>query len=321
MFRARTSSRLQAQRAQRTIVARRTRAARRASSFWDRHLHYVFLLPLVVGLALLVAFPLAYGFYYSFTSYRLLSVEAVNWIGLSNYERIVQDPTFRAAAWNTLRFGLIAIHVEFLIALGLSLLLARQVRGIGALRTLFIIPYMVGGVLVGFQYRWFFNDQFGMANNILLEFGLIDRPIAWLVRHPMESVIAASIWHTAPFTAMLLLAGILAVPRDLYEAAAIDGASRFRQFRDITLPLLLPLMILVLTLRYLAVPPIFDFVYVMTEGGPALKTDMLMTFVFRTALEKGQFGVGSAASYLILGFQLLLIGAQFRAIQRLRKGM
>lgn len=288
---------------------------------WDRHFHYVLLLPLVVALGALVAFPLLYGLYYSFTSYRLLSMTPARWVGLSNYERVLRDPVFRDAARHTLEFGLIAVTLEFLIALGLALLLARQMRGIGALRALFVVPYMVGGVLVGFQYRWFFNDQFGMANNILLELGIIDRPIAWLVRHPMASIIAASIWHTAPFTAMLLLAGLLAIPREIYEAAEIDGASRLQQFRSITVPLLAPLMILVLTLRFLAVPPVFDFIYVMTEGGPALKTDVLMTYIFRTAIQKGFFGVGSAASYLILVLQLALIAIQLRIVQGLRRGM
>jgi ABC-type sugar transport system permease subunit len=305
-----------------TIATAPPQAQLRVRAGWfDRHFHYALLVPLVAALGALVAFPLAYGLYYSFTSYRLLSMVPTRWVGLDNYERILRDRTFRAAVLHTLEFGLISVHLEFLIAFGLALLLARQVAGIGVLRTLFVIPYMVGGVLVGFQYRWFFNDQFGMANNILLELGIIDRPVAWLVRYPMESIIAASIWHTAPFTAMLLLAGLLAVPRELYDAASVDGASRFQQFRDVTVPMLLPLMILVLTLRYLAVPPIFDFVYVLTEGGPALKTDVMMTYIFRTAIQKGQFGVGSAASYAILALQLVLIAAQLRIIQRLRRGM
>jgi ABC-type sugar transport system permease subunit len=288
--------------------------------WWDRHFHYALLLPLVVGLAALVAFPLLYGLYYSFTNYRLLSAAPAEWVGLRNYERLLHDRIFVNAVKHTLWFGLVAIHLEFAIAMLLAVLLARQVRGIGALRTLFVIPYMVGGVLVGFQFRWFFNDQFGMANSILLELHLIDRPIAWLVRHPLESIIAASIWHTAPFTAMLLLAGLLAVPSDLYDAAAVDGASRFRRFRDITLPTLLPLILLVLTMRYLAVLPLFDVVYTLTEGGPALKSDVVMTYVFRTAIQKGTFGIGSAASYLMLVAQLTLVVLQIVVVQRIRRG-
>ncbi len=277
--------------------------------------------PLVVALLGLVAFPLGYGLYYSFTSYRLLSTDPIEWVGLRNYTRVLENPAFRAAAKNTAVFGFWALSIEFLVAMGLALLLARQIRGIGVLRTLFVIPYMVGGVLVGFQYRWFFNDQFGFANNILLEVGLIERPIAFLVRYPMGSVVAASVWHTAPFTAMLLLAGLLAVPSELYESAAVDGAGALQQFRNITLPLMLPLMILVLTLRLTAIPPVFDHIWVMTQGGPALKTDVVMTYVFRTAIEKGIFGLGAAASYIILLVQLVLLIVQLQVIQRIRRGV
>jgi multiple sugar transport system permease protein len=292
----------------------------RLSRQWERYFHYALLLPLIVGLAVLIGFPLLYGLYYSFTNYRLLSADAPRWIGLDNYVRLFGDADFRAAAWHTAIFGLFGIHLEFVIAFGLALLLARQVRGIGLLRTLYLIPYMVGGVLVGFQYRWFFNDQFGLANNFLVGLGVIDSPIAWLVRYPMASVIAASIWHTAPFTAMLLLAGLLAIPDELYQASAIDGAGRVQQFCFVTLPMLLPLIVLVLTLRYLAVPPVFDHIMVMTGGGPALQTDVLMTYIVRTAVQKGLFGRGAAASYLLLLIQMLLLVWQLRVIQRLRHG-
>lgn len=287
----------------------------------DRNFHYLLIIPLVVALLALVAFPLGYGLYYSFTNYRLLSTQATEWVGLRNYQRTLDNPAFRDAVKHTAVFGFWAIGIEMIVAMGIALLLARQVRGIGIARTLYLIPYMVGGVLVGFQYRWFFNDQFGFANNILLQLHIIDRPIAWLVRYPMESVIAASIWHTAPFTAMLLLAGLLAVPNDLYEAASVDGASSFRKFRDVTFPFILPLFLLVLTMRLLSVPPVFDHIWVMTQGGPAMKTDVVMSYVFRTAIEKGNFGLGSAASFLILAGQLVLLVAQMRVIQRIRRGM
>jgi multiple sugar transport system permease protein len=306
---------------QRQSADRSERLTARLQRWADRNFHYLLIVPLVVALLALVAFPLGYGLYYSFTNYRLLSTAATEWVGLRNYERTLDNPAFRSAVKHTAVFGFWAIGIEMIVAMVIALLLSRQVRGIGIARTLYLIPYMVGGVLVGFQYRWFFNDQFGFANNILLELHIIDRPIAWLVRYPMESVIAASVWHTAPFTAMLLLAGLLAVPNDLYEAASVDGASTIRKFRDVTFPFILPLFLLVLTMRLLSVPPVFDHIWVMTQGGPAMKTDVVMSYVFRTAIEKGNFGLGSSAAYLILLGQLVLLLVQMRVIQRIRRGM
>jgi multiple sugar transport system permease protein len=180
------------------------------------------------------------------------------------------------------------------------------------------VPYMVGGVMIGFQYRWFFNDQFGMLNNLLISLGIIQRPVAWLVTYPMESVIAASILHTAPFVTTLLLAGLASLPTELYQAAEVDGASRWAQFRHITLPLLAPLMMLILAIRYLAVPPVFEHIYLMTQGGPAFKTDVLMTYLVRNAYEGGQFGYGSAVAWLITLLQMTLLAFQLRLIRRLR---
>jgi multiple sugar transport system permease protein len=299
-------------------LARRPRGGT-VGAFVEKRFPYILILPMLVAIFALIIFPLLYSLYYSFTSYKLLSAGSDKFIWLNNYWRLItRDDLFWKAFGNTLVFGLYAIHIEFLLGFGLAMLLNRRFPGFRVLRGIILIPYMVGGVLTGFQYRWFFNDQFGMFNNALISLGILNRQVAWLVEYPMASVVAASIWHTTPFVTMILLAGLSSLPEEPYEAAQVDGASGWQKFIYITVPALSPLMVLVLSMRYLAVLPVFEHIWMMTQGGPAMKTEVLMTFIFRQSFGKGMFGYGSAASYVIVVVQMALLVLQTKAIQKLR---
>ena len=298
----------------------RDRRARWALAF-ERHFAYVLTVPTLAVLLLVVIFPLAYSFYLSLTDYHLMK-PTWHFVGIQQYLAVVADPYFLQALRSTLVFTIASVSVEIILGLAIALLLHRSLQAADALRTLFMIPMMTAPILAGFQFRWFFNDQFGLLNNLLLSLGVIRRPIAWLVEGslPMSAVIAASAWQFTPFVALVLLAGLTALPREPFEAAGVDGANSWQQFRHITFPLLLPLILLVLSIRLVDAPRTFDLIQIMTQGGPARQTEVLMIHIYRAAWERFEFGHAAAVSYLIVLMQMAFLALQVRFVWKVRAG-
>lgn len=292
----------------------------RWGSFVDRHFPYLLVVPTLTFILLVIMFPLAYSFAMSFTNFSAAR-ETWRFIGVLNYERLFEDPVFFTAIQVTATYVVATIAAEVLLGYVLALLLSRSLRGAGVVRTAFMLPMMIAPVLAGFQFRFFFNDQFGMLNNLLFAFGLIKTPLAWLGvgNLPMISIIIASVWKSTPFVALVLLAGLLALPREPFEAAEVDGASSWQRFRHLTFPLMLPLLLLALSVRLLDAPRVFDLVYMLTEGGPAQKTEVLMIYVYTEAWQEFQLGFAAAASYVIVLIQMILLAAQVRLIWKIRE--
>jgi multiple sugar transport system permease protein len=182
------------------------------------------------------------------------------------------------------------------------------------MRTILMVPMMFAPILVGFQFRWFFNTNLGLVNNTLVNLGLMpdDARLNWLVDVPlgMISIILATIWMNLPVMTIILLAGTLSLPADIYEAAEVDGASGWQKFRNIMLPLLAPFTYIALAIRSLDVARAFDIVRMMTDGGPAHRTELIWTYVTRLAIEDTKFGLGSAMAWITvivsLGFTIYL---------------
>ena len=203
------------------------------------------LLPAIFFILVVLLFPLIYSLYVSFTPYELLKPNSLKFElagALRNYQRLFADATFWKSVGNTIVFLFLSINLSYVIALGLSQLLSRVTRGQGLMRTLLMVPMMFAPILVGFQFRWFFNANVGLVNNLLFSLGLMQErgQIAWLVDEPlgMFSIIVASIWMNLPVLTIILLAGTLSLPVETFEAADVDGASSWQQFRFITFPLL-----------------------------------------------------------------------------------
>lgn len=288
--------------------------------FLERYFPFALILPSALGTLAIIIFPLLYSLYLSFTSFHLLKPHSNLWVGLRNYREVFQDPTFWTALKNSLLFTVVVVNSELILGLVIALLLSRAIGGQGLLRTFFMIPMMLPPVLVGLQFRWFFNDQFGLLNNILLTFGLINRPIGWLVRPnlAMPSVMLADIWQNTPFMVIVLLAGLLSLPVEPFEAATVDGASAWQRFRYLTLPMLQPLILIALTIRSLdAGRRAFDLILLMTGGGPANVTEVLGTYTFRRAIVDSQFAYGAAISYIdmliTMAFAIYLSRQLFKA--------
>ncbi len=286
---------------------------------------FFLLLPSVVFILAVTGFPLIYSLYVSFTPYELLRPNSLQFewsTALRNYERLLGDDTFWKAVENTVVFLAVSVNLSYIISLALSQLMARVTLAQGLLRTVLMMPMMFAPVLVGFQFRWFYNANVGLVNNILLSLGIIQEQgqIAWLVDEPlgMFAIITASIWMNIPVLTIILLAGTLSLPKDIFEASEVDGASWWQQFRHITFPLLRPFSYIALTILSLDIARAFDIVRIMTDGGPAHRTEMIWTYVTRLAIEDTKFGLGSAMSWVTVGLAVAFTLFFFRQLVKSR---
>lgn len=301
-----------------------SRLARR-SAFERRKLVFpwILLAPTLFVIAAIVIYPMLYSVYVSFTPFNLLRPETFAFDAekmFRNYQRLVEDEVFVGAFFRTIIFMAVTVNLEYVIALGLSQLIARVTWGQGLIRTLLMIPMMFAPVLVGFQYAWFFNATVGLVNNALMSLGLMTTPKAWLVDVPtgILSVGLASMWMNIPVTTIILLAGTLSLPSEVYEAAEVDGASAWQQFRKITMPLLQPFVLIALTVRSLDVGRAYDIVRIMTDGGPANRTEVVWTYVGEMAIQNSRFGLASAMSMVSVVVGVLFTLYLFRQLMKSR---
>jgi multiple sugar transport system permease protein len=270
-----------------------TRALPRNAS--DRALAYVLLAPTVAVLLALTIYPLIYSVKIS------LQGESGNWT-LQNFTRLIGDQFFLSALAHTVVYAAIALTFEFLIGLGLALLLNEQMRGRGVFRALLLLPMMLPPVVVGVVWRLMLNSNFGAVNGTLKRFGLNTDALTWTAspKLAMATVVIADIWQWTPFMFLILLAGLQAIPQEPYEAALIDGASTWQTFRHVTLPLLKPAILIALLLRTMDLLRVFDQIFILTEGGPGFATETVSLYIYRTAFRFSNFGYAAAMSFVLL---------------------
>ena len=284
---------------------------------------WLLILPTLFVIGMVVIYPMLFSLYVSFTPFNLMRPDTFAFAietALRNYERLLSDDVFWQALGNTVLFLTVTVNLEYFIALGLSQLIARVTWGQGLIRTLLMIPMMFAPVLVGFQFAWFFNATVGLVNNVLIGLGLMTDPKAWLVDVPtgMMVLMLASMWMNIPVTTIILLAGTLSLPSEVYEAAEVDGASAWQQFRRITVPLLTPFTLIALTVRSLDVGRAYDIVRIMTDGGPANRTEMIWTYVGEMAIQNSRFGLASAMSMVSVVIGVLFTLYLFRQLIKSR---
>lgn len=299
----------------------------RKTSFYSSQKYFPLYLiaPSLLIIGLVIIYPMLYSTYVSFTPFHLLRPEETFVFAIDtmfrNYVRLFGDDVFWRSLLNTVIFLTLSVNISFLLALAISQLLARVTKGQSAMRTLLMVPMMFAPVLVGFQFAWFFNATVGLVNNALLSMGILSEPKPWLVDEPtgMMAIIMASIWMNVPVMSIILLAGTLSLPRDVYEAAEVDGASSWQRFRHITFPLLQPFIIIALTVLSLDIARAYDIVRIMTGGGPAHRTEMIWTYAGRLAIRGSQFGMASAMSMIGVVLGVLFTLYLFRQLMKSRE--
>ncbi|SPF81582.1 carbohydrate ABC transporter permease [Pseudoprimorskyibacter insulae] len=261
----------------------------------------VLLLPAILILMAVVLIPLLLSLYSSFTSYRLTRPDSItNWIGTFNYEKAAKDENFWAAFGRTVLFLTIALNLEMLFGLGLALMVSKVTKGQRLLRTVMMFPMMFSPILVGFQFKFIFNDNVGLVNNALQSLGLSSTAIPWLVdgKLALFSIAFAEIWMSTSVFGILILAGLYAIPQDPLEAAKVDGCTSWQSFRFVTLPFLMPFIYIAMAIRSLDVARAYDMVQIMTNGGPARRTELLWTLIGRTGYVDAKMGYANAMGYI-----------------------
>ncbi len=294
--------------------------------FWHREQFapFLLLLPAILVLMFVVLLPLIFSLYTSFTGYRLIRPESLwDWVGLRNYRRIFSDGDFWSAFGRTILFLTIALNLEFLLGLGIALLINRITWGQRTLRTIMMFPMMFSPILVGYQFKFIFNDNIGILNNALYSLGLSEGGIAWLVDKYLSvfSILFAEIWMSTSVFAILLLAGLFSMPRDPLEAAKVDGCNPWQAFRHITLPFLMPFVFIAMTIRSLDVARAYDIVDVMTGGGPAGRTELLWTLIARVGYDNSRMGQANAMAYVSILLSIAFTYYFFTKLLAARKYM
>lgn len=241
---------------------------------------------------------------------------APEFVGLANYTRVLSDPYFWKALWNTAIIVLVVVHVELLLGLGMALLFASGLLARPLLLAVVLAPYAVSEASAVVMWRFLFDPTVGLATQALQAVGLPIIEYSIFPSHGITMVILLSVWMNLPFTFIILYAARLSVPGELYEAAAIDGASPWARFRNITMPLLLPAMLIAMLFRYIFAFRLFSEVWLMTGGGPARQTEVLAVYMYNEAFRYNQFGTATATGWLLVFASLALAVVYLRQIYK-----
>jgi trehalose/maltose transport system permease protein len=266
----------------------------------QRRLAWFLIVPAVFVVFMVIGYPLIQVLIYSVLKYKLDGVTPPSFVGLSNYLFILSDPDFWLAVQNTLIFSVFSVTLECVLGLTVALVANSNFKGRSILRVAILIPWAIPTVVSSKIWAWMFNDIYGVVNVLLINFHLIPQKIAFLAKPEtaLPVIIAVDVWKTTPFMALLLLAGLGLIPGDLYEAASIDGASKIRQFFSLTLPLVMPTLLVALIFRTLDALRVFDIFYVMVGGQGNMATMAIYNQQWLVSFLDA--GVGSAASVIIL---------------------
>ncbi|PRD43827.1 sugar ABC transporter permease [Phyllobacterium phragmitis] len=280
------------------------------------------LLPAIIVLVAVIVVPLLFSFYSSFTPFRLTRPDSLwTFIGTRNYTRVLSNWDFWVAFGRTILLLTIALNAEMLLGLGLAMLVNKATHGQRLLRTLMMFPMMFSPVLVGFQFKFLFNDNIGLVNNALQSLGLTDQAIPWLINGNLAlfSIIVAEVWSSTSVFAILILAGLLAMPQEPVEAARVDGCTPWQTFRYVTWPFVMPFAFIAMTIRSLDVARAYDIVKIMTDGGPAGRTELLWTLIGRTAYSDARMGLANAMAYVSILLSILFTVYFFRKLAAARQ--
>jgi len=276
----------------------------------------LFMLPAAAFLLLFLTYPLGLGTWLGFTDARL--GRGGEWVGLDNYIFLWGDSVTRLALFNTLFYTFVASVLKFALGLWLALLLNKNIRVKTFFRAVILLPYIVPTALSAIAFWWIFDSQFSVVSWVLVKLGIINTYIDFLGDpwNARLSTIFANVWRGVPFVAITLLAGLQTISPSYYEASAIDGASRWQQFRHVTLPLLTPIIAVVMTFSVLFTFTDFQLIYVLTRGGPLNATHLMATLSFQRAINGGALGEGAAIAIAMVPFLLAAILFSFFGLQR-----
>ncbi len=275
---------------------------------WRTRTAWFFLLPSLIILLLVAAYPLFRTFQLSFYDVSILKFPLQpTWVGFDNYIALFSDPRWWRSVWNTVVFASISVSLETVLGLIIALIVHSEFRGRGLVRTAMLVPWAIPGVVSSQMWRWMLNDVYGVINDLFMRLRIIKSPMAWLAEPALvlPALIAIDVWKTTPFMALILLAGLQGIPKELYEVARVDGASPVQQFWRITAPLLRPSLLVALIFRTLDALRVFDMIYIV--AGTQVETISMSIYARQQLISFGSLGYGSAVAagiFLILAMYI-----------------
>lgn len=258
---------------------------------------YLFIAPMLIGLILFRLGPIIAALFISFTKWNIRTPP--EFLGLANYQEMFASETFWLVLGNTLIFAAVSVPSVIILSLAMALLVNQKLRGIGFYRALFFMPYITSMVAVAMVWNWIFSTRFGILNNVLRDlFGASN--VSWLTEYPLWVLIIVTVWKTSGFQMMIYVAGLQGIPSYLYEAAQIDGATRWQRFRHITIPLLTPITFFVLIFSIIGAFRTFEVTFAMTGGGPLNQSTTLAYYIYQNAFVFNRMGYASSIAYVLM---------------------
>jgi multiple sugar transport system permease protein len=279
-----------------------------------------FLGPAAVFVGVFTYYPMIAGSQMAFRNWNLNDLSDTSWVGLGNFQSLLDTPEFWGIVRNTVVWVVGSLVPQVVIGFAVALFLKRRFRMRGAYQAMIFFPWAVSGFLIGMLFRWMFNAEFGVVNDLLMKAGLIGSPVPWLAEpgFAMTAIILANIWYGVTFFAIMILAALQSVSDEMYEAAALDGAGKVRTFFNITLPSIATTLALTILLRVIWIFNFPDIIFAMTGGGPADQTHIITTYMIKITQE-GDYGKASALG-LIVVVALMLFAAFYLMAVRFKKG-
>lgn len=278
----------------------------------------LFLLPALLVTAAVILYPALQTVWLGLHSFVLFDPDSMRFIGLGNFKALLADELFWISLSNSVIWVVCAVGLQFALGLVTALLLNQTFTGRSLARALVVVPWALPSVIIGLMWTWMYDLNLGVFNDLLMRLGVIDAPVAWLAQPgtALAAVILALVWQGFPFFAVMILAGLQTIPSEHYEAAAMDGASRWQTLRFVTLPALREVIATALLLRTIWVANSLDVILVMTGGGPGYETHTLPLYAFLKAYSAMEFGYASALSLVLT---LLLLGAVALYVRRVAR--
>jgi len=274
---------------------------KKSQSFFDRYLPQFLIAPSTLVIFGVLLIPIVFAFYMSLNKITFKGADTIyTFVGISNFTDLVtNDPWFVESLITTIVFTILTVVAEIVLGIGIAVVLNKKFFGRGFVRGLMILPWAMPTVVNAVMWKWIFNADFGAANALLMNMGLISENVNWLGTPTMAffSVLIANIWKETPYVVLLTIAAFSTIPEGLYEAASIDGATGWKSFWKITMPLIKPVVLILVITKTIWAFQTFDLIAIMTSGGPENATNLLSYYIHRVAFKMNRFGSAAAMSY------------------------